>query len=127
MGQAAYKRRQSYWLNNSDKAKHKKAANNARKCLQDASKNGQDSYQSAIQIFNQYLEDKLNQSVTGLRRAEIAQLLTDNNIDDRLITEVQQFQETCEYGRFAPASKGMDEQQILAYTETLIEKLDKEF
>jgi hypothetical protein len=127
IGQAAYKRRETYWATNSDTAKHKKAANKAHKCLQDASKNGQDRYQSAMQIFNQYLEDKLNQSVTGLRRAEIAQLLTDNGITDTLITEVQQFQETCEHGRYAPTGAGMDETHILAYTGTLIEKLEKQF
>lgn len=127
LGQAAYKRRQTYWALNSDKARHKKAASNAHKCLQDASKNGHDRYQSAMQIFNQYLEDKLNQSVSGLRRAEIAQLLTDNGIDGTLVTEVQQFQETCEYGRFAPTGTGMDETQILAYTGTLINKLEAQF
>ncbi|MBE2221628.1 MAG: protein BatD [Anaerolineae bacterium] len=127
VGQAVVKRRQNYWANNGDKAKHKKAANNARKCLQEAAKNGQDSYQSAMQIFNQYLEDKLNQSVTGLRRAEIAQLLTDNGIDAALVTDVQQFLETCEHGRFAPTAPDMDETHILAYTGTLIDKLETQF
>jgi hypothetical protein len=125
--QAIYQRRQSYWARNSDKARHKKAYSNARKCLQSAAQKGHDPYQSAVQVFNQYLEDKLNQSTTGLRRAEIAQLLINHNIDANLMEEVQQFLETCEYGRFAPTGSTVDETQILAYTETLIGKLEKQF
>lgn len=127
MGQAVVKRRQAYWDNNSDKATHKKAAGRARKCLQEAAKNGQDKYQSANQIFQQYLEDKLNQSVSGLRRADIAHLLTTNSIDAATVTEVQQFLETCENGRFAPAGANLDETHILAYTEALIDKLEVQF
>jgi len=127
MGQAAYKRRETYWTNNSDKAKHKKAASNAHKALQQAAKNGQDPYQSAVQIFNQYVEDKLNQAVTGLRRTDLSQLLSNNGINTNTVEDVQKFLETCEYGRFAPTGNGMDEKQILAFTETLIEKLEQQF
>jgi len=127
MGQAAYKRRETYWTNNSDKAKNKKAASNAHKALQQAAKNGQDPYQSAVQIFNQYVEDKLNQAVTGLRRTELTQLLSNNGIDTNTVEDVQKFLETCEYGRFAPTGNGMDEKQILNYTETLISKLEAQF
>ncbi|MCZ7672748.1 MAG: hypothetical protein M5U34_39335 [Chloroflexi bacterium] len=95
--------------------------------MQEAAKNGQDKYQSANQIFQQYLEDKLNQSVSGLRRADIAHLLTTNSIDAATVTEVQQFLETCENGRFAPAGANLDETHILAYTEALIDKLEVQF
>ena len=127
IGQAAYKRRETYWATNSDKAKNKKAASNAQKALQQAGKNGQDAYKSAVQIFNQYVQDKLNQSITGLRRNEIGQLLANNGIDAALVTEVQQFLETCEHGRYAPTGANMDETHILAYTGTLIDKLEAQF
>jgi hypothetical protein len=127
LGQAVYKRRQSYWALNSDKARHKKAYGNARKCLQEVGKKGHDPYESAHQIFNQYLEDKLNQSVSGLRRTEIIQLLTIHGIDDNLGHDVQQFLETCEYGRFAPTGSSLDEKQLLTYTETLISNLEAQF
>ncbi len=127
VGQAAYKRRQTYWSNNSEKAAYRKALSNAQKSLQQAAKNGQDPYQNAIQVFNQYLSDKLNQSVTGLRRAELTQLLINQGINAELANDVQTFLETCEYGRFAPTTTSMAEKQILTHTESLIKKLEKQF
>ena len=127
VGQALVKRRQAYWADNSAKARHKKAAGRARECLQEAAKNGQNRYQRASQIFYQYLEDKLNQAVGGLRRAEIAHLLSTNGIDASTVTEAEQFLETCENGRFAPIAPTLNETQILAYTETLIDKLEAQF
>ena len=127
IGQAAYQRRERYWATNSDKVKNKKAASNAYKALQQSGKNGQDAYQSAVHIFNHYVQDKLNQSITGLRRHEIGQLLANNGIDAVLVTEVQQFLETCEHGRYAPTGANMDETHILAYTDSLIGKLEAQF
>ena len=73
------------------------------------------------------MQDKLNQSITGLRHHEIGQLLATNGIDAVLVTEVQQFLETCEHGRYAPTGANMDETHILAYTGTLIDKLEAQF
>jgi hypothetical protein len=127
IGQAAYKRRQAYWQGNSHKVRSQKAAKQAQHSLKEAAKAGQEPYQAASRILNEYLSAKLNQSTTGLRRAELSQRLTTAGVDTALVNDVEQFLETCEHGRYAPAGSSMDSQQVFAYAEQLVGKLEKGF
>jgi hypothetical protein len=127
IGQSLYKRRQAYWQGNSHKVRSQKAGKQARRSLKEAQKSGQEPYQTGIRVLNEYLSAKLNQSTSGLRRAELTRLLTAANVDDALSRDVEQFLETCEHGRYAPTGSSIDPQQVFAYTEQLIGKLEKEF
>ncbi|MCB8985437.1 MAG: hypothetical protein H6659_16525, partial [Ardenticatenaceae bacterium] len=100
----AYRRRQTYKAQNSDKIRSQQAARQADKALQTAQKNGAEVHAAALQIFHDYLAAKLNRSVAGLTRPDLAHTLRAHGVGDGLLAEVQTFLDRCEYGRFAPTT-----------------------
>lgn len=118
------KRRQTYRAQNSDKTRRQQAAKKASQALQTAQKEGQEVQAAVFQIFHNYLADKLNRTVSGLTRRELAQLLRDQGISEGLLDEAMTFLERCEYGRYAPADA--EDKALWTVAEQLIGQLEKE-
>ena len=120
----AYRRRQAYKAQNSDKIRSQQAAKQANQALQAAQKTGQEVHAAALQIFHDYLAAKLNRSVAGLTRRDLLQILRDRGAGDGLLAEVQTFLDRCEYGRFAPTAQ--TDANLWTDAAGLIGKLEEE-
>jgi len=120
----AYRRRQAYKAQNSDKIRSQQAAKQANLALQTAQKTGQEVHAAALQIFHDYLAAKLNRSVAGLTRRDLLHILRAHGAGDDLLAEVQTFLDRCEYGRFAPTAQ--TDTTLWTDTAALIGKLEEE-
>ncbi len=120
-----WQRRQSYWAQNAHLARSSKARKKAKQALAQA-KNQPDVYSAGAQILNDYLADKLNQSVAGLTHQSRADLLAEKGLHSDLIAAVDNAYLIAEMGRYAPgAGNPAHGQNLLAEIDNIIGKLEK--
>lgn len=61
-------------------------------------------YDEILKAIWGYLSDKLNIPVSDLTRTRATAALTDNGINEQLVTSLTSILDTCEYARYAPSS-----------------------
>ena len=76
-------------------------------------------------ILITYLEEKMNQRVTGLSQTQLTNLLKGRGIDEDLVGRVQDAMMQAEMGRYAPAGVSSVDGQLLQETGQIIKELDK--
>lgn len=96
--------RQARLQGNTALARSLQARKRALKTLALAKKENRDPYDSAGQILTAYLGDKLNRSVSGLTRPELAAHLQSAGVQAELIQRVQNSLSLSDLGRYSPAT-----------------------
>jgi len=72
-----------------------------------------------------YVADKLNLSAAGLISDEVANQMKKYSVDDKLIDELMDILQKCDYQRFAPANSTLAEMQtIYQQAKNVIIKLE---
>lgn len=111
--------------------RNKKASKLARKHLKNANNslkasNKHQFYEDITKSIFGYVSDKLNIQTFNLSKENIRETLVTHSVEDGLINELISIIDTCEFERYAPASKEGRLEEIYKSTETLINKLEKQ-
>jgi hypothetical protein len=110
---------------NASTRRSQQAAKRANQALRQTRKNTDDGYGAAGQILLTYLSEKMNQPVSGLTQADLAQLLHERGLAPDLVDRVQHCLTISEMGRFAPAGAFSSNGDLLTETKQVIDELDK--
>jgi hypothetical protein len=124
VGHFSWKRYQQRLLDTADLRRSKSAAGKAQKALKEAQKQGL-GQEAAGPILNSYMEDKLNQPVSGLSQTQLAALLSAKEVDENLSRRVQNCLMLSEMGRYAPAELTLKQGDLWTETAAVIDELDK--
>jgi hypothetical protein len=124
VGHFSWKRYQQRLLDTADLRRSKGAAGKAQKALKEAQKQGL-GQETAGPILNSYMEDKLNQPVSGLSQTQLAALLSAKEVDENLSRRVQNCLMLSEMGRYAPAELTLKQGDLWTETAAVIDELDK--
>lgn len=125
VGNFVWQRRQRFWQNNTGLARSSKARRKAKKALALANR-AEDIYSAAGQVLTDYLADKLNQPVAGLTHQALAEHLTEQGLEPKLIERVNICQADAELGRFSPeADNPAHAKNLLKEVDVLIRDLEK--
>jgi hypothetical protein len=110
---------------NASTRRSQQAAKRANQALRQTRKNSDEGYGAAGQILLTYLSEKMNQPVSGLTQADLAQLLQERGLAPDLVDRVQHCLTISEMGRFAPAGAFSSNGDLLTETKQVIDELDK--
>jgi hypothetical protein len=123
VGHFSWKRYQQRLLDTADLRRSKGAAGKAQKALKEAQKQGL-GQETAGPILNAYMEEKLNQPVSGLSQTQLAALLSAKEVDENLSRRVQNCLMLSEMGRYAPAELTLKQGDLWTETAAVIDELD---
>lgn len=113
--------------NSADIRRSQSAAKRAKQAINEARQHPEAEAQAAAgRILIQYLEEKLNTSVTGQTQTNLSHMLTKQGLDPALAERVQICLMLSEMGRYAPAGIKAGHSDLLGETEQVISELDKE-
>jgi predicted solute-binding protein len=117
--------------NNADlvKVKHKKASKMAQKRMKIAhsmlkQEHNEKFYEEVLNSLWGYLSNKLNLPSSQHKRDTVKEILKDKNIQEILITEMNDLLDMCEFARYAPSAVKESNQAIYDRSVELISKLD---
>ena len=111
--------------NNVDLRRSKGAQKQAILALKKARKDQESDSEQVGPILLQYLENRLNLSLSGCTNPAISQLMQDHGVERGLVDEYQNMLLLSEMGRFAPGSVSGSEGNIISDSIKLVKKLDK--
>jgi len=101
----------------------------AKKYLSEARKNMSDKltfYEALERALHNYLKAKLDIETSEMEKAYISKLLLERSVEPSVVTEFMEMLRSCEYARYAPASKVTIKQDYEASVKT-ISNIDKQF
>jgi BatD DUF11 like domain len=101
----------------------------AKKYLSEARKNMSDKltfYEALERALHNYLKAKLNIETSEMEKAYISKLLLERSVEPSVVTGFMEMLRSCEYARYAPASKVTIKQDYEASVKT-ISNIDKQF
>ncbi len=102
------------------------AAKRAQQALQAAGKApATGSGSTAGSILVSYMEEKMNRNVIGLSQTQLADLLSQQGVDEQLADRVQDALMQAEMSRYAPDGLHTANDQLLGETEAIIKELDR--
>jgi len=125
-----YRIRMSALEGNIAYARSRKASQEAKKRLSYAKKimkldKQKEFYAEVSRALLGYVADKLNLSAAGLISDEVANQMKKYSVDDKLIDELMDILQKCDYQRFAPANSTLAEMQtIYQQAKNVIIKLE---
>lgn len=112
-------------------ARYRRAHRRARQGLRAAQKlmrpeSSAQFYGTVAKVLFDYLGDKLNISACGTTARQLRDELERHRVEDKLLEEILDFAQTCDYSRFAPASSQLaDMESILKRLRDLLARLEK--
>jgi len=117
--------------NNADtvRVKHKKANKMAKKRMKIAysllkQAHNEQFYEEVLNALWGYLSDKLNLPASQHKRDNVKEILREQQVDEVLITEMNDLLDMCEFARYAPSAVTESNQAIYDRSIHLISKLD---
>jgi hypothetical protein len=127
VGNFLWQRKQYFRQNNAGAVRSLQAHKKAKKSLAQIRRHKPtDVYNTAGQVFTDYLSDKLDYPVAGLTHQALADRLNQAGLDDKLIERVTVCWTDTELGRFSPeANDPAHAQNLLQEIEVLIKNLER--
>jgi oxygen tolerance protein BatD len=101
----------------------------AKKYLSEARKNMSDKltfYEALERALHNYLKAKLNIETSEMEKAYISKLLLERSVEPSVVTGFMEMLRSCEYARYAPASRVTIKKDYEASVKT-ISNIDKQF
>jgi hypothetical protein len=121
-GHFGWQRYQQQRLNTADSRRSKKASGRAASALREAQKENQ--AQSIGVILTAYLEEKLNQRLSGFSQAQLANLLTNKGANQDLAARTTSCLMRSEMRRYAPAGTTAVDGDLFTAAKQIIDELE---
>jgi len=121
------RRKTRYMRENPERVRASKAAKKAQRVLIKMDTGKSDTVESVDQILQTYLDERLNQSVRGMRNEDLSQFLLDQGISQELVKETLDILRWSEIERYgAVKMNNIETQSMIKRTMGLINQIEEE-